>query len=232
MADQLFKKNQRSREAKRSKGLKLRSETWLFVCEGSKTEPNYIRSLVRYANEKSKESELKITVEGEGKNTISLIKSVEDCFDRIADLLGKRVIPYAKTFVLFDKDSFKNDQFDNAVIMAENRGYIPIWSNECFELWFILHYERFPADNGRKNYYKKLDKLLETDYEKSDDIFSIIHSSERIKNALKYAEALDKESQCESSPSKRVPCTQMFRLIRELERQLKIDLTKNSGLNS
>lgn len=215
--------NKNARENKKSQNRPLRHGKWLCVCEGEKTEPNYIKNLVRYANSISDKPNLNIDVYGEGRNTQSLIEATD---------IYRKYAPYEKIFVLFDKDSFEPSQFDNAIKMAaqKGRGYIPIWSNECFELWFILHYERFPADNGRKSYYKKLDKLLETDYEKSDDVFSMIHNPARIKTALKYAEALDKESQCESSPSKRVPCTQMFRLIRELERQLKIDLTKNSGV--
>jgi hypothetical protein len=44
LADQIFKKNRITKEERKRKVIKLRSETWLFVCEGTKTEPQYIES--------------------------------------------------------------------------------------------------------------------------------------------------------------------------------------------
>lgn len=227
MADQIFKKRKQERQKRKCKEQKERSETWLFVCEGSKTEPNYINSLISYANNITEQSQLKIRVEGEGKNTLSLVKSVDDFFDYADKLRSQKSgIPYAKTFVLFDKDSFEKDNFNNAIHMAISKGHIPIWSNECFELWYILHYVYYDADNGRKAYFEKLSELLGTDYGKSDDIFSLIHSKEGIANALKYSKKLNELTKDKSSYSQRVPCTQMFVLIEAVQQRLKIDFTK------
>ena len=44
MADQLFKRQQASRKDRTSKEMKERSETWLIVCEGTETEPNYFKA--------------------------------------------------------------------------------------------------------------------------------------------------------------------------------------------
>jgi len=140
---------------------------------------------------------------------------------------GKSDIPYAKIFILFDKDSFGADKFDNAIRMSESRGYIPIWSNECFELWYVLHYIYCDADNGREWYFDKLSDILNIKYkkEKAMDVFSQIYSPERVKLALKRAEKLDSNFQIENAqfpPSKKVPCTKMYILLRELEKRLKI----------
>ena len=48
--DCLHDKRKRERECRKSKVLKERAETWLLVCEGGKTEPNYFESLFKYAN--------------------------------------------------------------------------------------------------------------------------------------------------------------------------------------
>ena len=225
MADQLFKKRNLAREKRESIGKKLLSETWLFVCEGSKTEPRYIDSLIKYANSKTQTAKLLFEIEGEGKNTVSLVKSVDELLSEINIISIRSNIPYGKVFVLFDKDSFGKDNFNKAISMAEARGYMPIWSNECFELWYILHYEFFTADTGRKSYFKKLSNLLDTEnYEehKSMDVFSEIHTPERITNALRNAEKLSNECRSETSYSRRVPCTQVFVLVRELEKRLKV----------
>lgn len=132
LADQLFKKRKSGRQIRQRKA---QAETWLFVCEGTKTEPNYLRSLIDRANSISAQPPIKADIRGVGRNTENLVKCVDDFYE-YADKFNARKagLLYAKTFVLFDKDSFKANQFNNAVNMAKLRGYIPIWSNECFEL--------------------------------------------------------------------------------------------------
>lgn len=230
MADQLFKKRQMTREDRKKSNRKLLSETWLFVCEGSKTEPNYIKKIVEYANDKTMTTKLKITIVGKGKSTVNLIKSVDNLLSKIDSYKIKSDIPYGKIFVLFDRDSFGADNFNNAIKMADSHGYIPIWSNECFELWYILHYDYYNVDSGREMYFNKLSEYLNIRNYKDDksiDVFSIIHSTERIETALRNAEKLSNESFHIKSYAKRVPCTQVFVLIRKLEKRLKIDFCKN-----
>jgi hypothetical protein len=218
------KRFQKARQPRRSKGLKAREEAWLFFCEGSKTEPNYIKSLVEYANSKTSKAKLKIHVEGDGRNTKSLIRSVEDFFERVDNLYKDKHIKYIETFVLFDKDSFSSNDFNTAIDMAISREYIPIWSNECFELWFLLHFNNHISDNGREAYYSKLKTIMGKSYKKADDMFPIIHSAQGIKNAVMYSKMLNKNFEDEPSCAKKVPCTQMFRFIEMLEKHLSIDL--------
>lgn len=226
LADQLFKKRQALRCENEVKKRKERSETWLFVCEGTKTETNYIESLKEYANSISEESPLKFEIYGVGKNTETLVKTVEDFYDFVDKNCVTKKIPYAKTFVVFDKDSFSSAQFNNAIHIARNKGYIPIWSNECFELWFILHFEYYEVNNGRQAYFDRLSKLLEEKYDKSSDIFKKIHSPTNLKNAVDASKKLNQNFSSVASEAEKVPCTQMFIVIEEINKKLKIDLTK------
>lgn len=223
MADQLFKKRQAEREKREQHFKKLRSESWLFVCEGEKTEPIYINSLIKYANSHSNENPIKPEIKGIGKNTESLVLSVEEFFDYTDCCCSQKAIPYSKVFVVFDKDSFKPNNFNNAIFVAKSKGYIPLWSNECFELWLILHYDYYDIDNGREAYFEKLSKLIGHKYQKNEDLFSMIHTPQRLKTAMKNATALEKSFK-ENSPAKMVPCTQMYKLIVELQERLKINL--------
>ena len=43
--DNLNKRRSKERRERKSKELETRAETWLIVCEGEKTEPNYFRTL-------------------------------------------------------------------------------------------------------------------------------------------------------------------------------------------
>lgn len=228
LADQLYNKRKKAQQFRQQKALMERSETWLFVCEGEKTEPNYLNSLIEFANRISAQLPIKADIKGVGRNTENLVRCVDDFYEYAEKFNSlKKGVPYAKTFVLFDKDSFKANQFNNAINMAKMKGYIPIWSNECFELWFLLHFCYYTSDNGREAYFRKLTDLLGDKYNKADNIFGIIHSSERIKRAFEYAKKLDSlfdKKTC--PPHKRVPCTQMYILIEAIQERLRIDLTK------
>ena len=227
MADQLFKKRKAERQLRQKRVQTERAETWLFVCEGTKTEPNYLNSLIKYANENSSQAPIKADVRGVGRNTENLVRCVDDFFEYADKFISlKRGLPYAKTFVLFDKDSFNANQFNNAINMAKLRGYIPIWSNECFELWYLLHFDYYNSDNGRETYFQRLTELLGEEYDKADDIFTKIHTPARMKNAMNNSKKLEKIFEDNAPPHKKVPCTKMYVLIEEIQRQLRIDLTQ------
>lgn len=224
MSDQLFKKRQQERKKRISKQIAERAETWLIVCEGEKTETQYFKSLVSWANSKST-NELKIQTYGHGENTLTLVKKVDDL---ISFVDGKKLdidIPFGKVFVVFDKDSFPDSNFDNAIHKCLSNDYIPIWSNECFELWYILHFQMLDSDIGRETYFRILSTKFGENYKKGDaDNYSKLNTDKNLNRARKYANRLLCESVDITSFSKRVPCTNMPTFIDELEEYLNIKL--------
>ena len=115
---------------------KQKSSNWLIVCEGTKTEPNYFVEAVNEINKNIEDKyKLKVNVIGTGKNTVSLVKSVEDLQVEL-DKYNNRLIPYSKIFVVFDKDSFSDKNFDEAINMCQTNGYIPLWSNQALNFGF------------------------------------------------------------------------------------------------
>lgn len=188
-SDDLFKKRSQGRKARVSKEKKKRAETWLFVCEGKETEPNYFDSLLKYANEKS-DKELKYVIKGTGRNTESLVKSIDD-------------------FLSYGDD-------------LQKEGYHVLWSNECIELWFLLHFIPLQSNITRQEYFKKLGELLNCTYEKNDNHFEMLNSEENLRKAVHNAKQLYKEFQNEPSYANKAPCTTVFELILELENYLGI----------
>lgn len=71
------------------------------------------------------------------------------------------------------------------------------WSNESIELWFLLYFEDYCANNGREQYIEKLNKYFE--YSKAREEF------------------LDAKI---SSMSQMVPATRVYELIEELDSYL------------
>lgn len=213
--DNLYKRRKQEREARISKERKLRAETWLFVCEGTETEPNYFESLLNYINERS-DKEIKFTVEGTGRNTESLVRSIDGFFTFTDECKTKANIPYGKIFAVFDKDSFEKEQFNKAITLAERKGYIALWSNECIELWFLLHFSYFQSNIHRTKYFAKLGQIFGCKYEKADSHFKMLDSEKRLKNAWKNAKRLYATHEETLTPSEKAPCTTLFKLIDEI----------------
>ena len=127
------------------------------------------------------------------------------------------MIRYGKVFVTFDKDDFSKVDFNDAVRMCENKGYIALWSNECFELWFLLHFNYLDTAITRKEYYVKLKHNLKVDYLKNADNFSLLGKLDRIPKAYAFAKKLESNFDCNDQPADRKPCTMVYKIIDEIE---------------
>ena len=90
----------------------------LIVCEGECTEPRYF--------EQFNASNALIKINGVGKNTKNL---VED-----AMRIRKQTGPYDQVWVVFDRDSFPSQDFNDAITMAKNEKIETAYSDEAFEL--------------------------------------------------------------------------------------------------
>jgi hypothetical protein len=59
-----------------------------------------------------------------------------------------------RLWVVFDRDSFSPNDFNNAVHRCQN--VKPVigcaWSNEAFELWYLLHFHYYNNGMSRKDY--------------------------------------------------------------------------------
>src|SRR5690606_34321653 len=60
----------------------------------------------------------------------------------------------------------QKQDFNNAIKIANSNNIQVAYSNDCFELWFVLHYQNISAQLHRGNYYKILDHLWSCNYAK------------------------------------------------------------------
>lgn len=123
------------KKAPRSSLTDTRPENKLFliVSEGEKTEPFYFEALAKAV----RLNQVEVVTCGLGDNTQSLVNRVAKAKKQKEK---KRDCKFDETWVLFDQDSFEKDRFDNAIFSAQKKGYQVGWSNECFELWYLLHF--------------------------------------------------------------------------------------------
>jgi len=192
----------------------------LIVSEGVKTEPLYLNGLVDKINKQYKgiAKENHILVYGTGRNTKDLLNYVDK---RVANGEWEK---YKNIWLVYDKDDFPEDNFDNTQFSAENRKVNNIkvaWSNESFELWLLLHFQDYEADKGREAYIKKLNDYF--DYSKTrEDLFEMVTNLGSLQDAKRrakkqYSNYVD---QGITIPSKMIPATRVYELVEELEKYL------------
>ncbi len=224
-SDNLFVRRKNERKKRKENISKQKSSNWLIVCEGTKTEPNYFIEAVNEINKNIEDKyKLKVNVIGTGKNTVSLVKSVEDLQVEI-DKYNNRLIPYSKIFVVFDKDDFSDKNFDEAINMCLTNGYIPLWSNQAIEFWFLLHFNYIDGKIDRKMYATKINeyfkkKGLKYTYHKNDSkIYSKLCEHGSLNKAKTNAKKIhlthikDKPSQSES-------CTSVYKFFEAVDERL------------
>ena len=225
MSDKLFKRRQQERETRKEKIIKQKPNNWLVVCEGEKTEPNYFKAAVDEINKNiENEYKFKVNIVGLGKNTMFLVKSAEDIQNAI-DGYKSSVIPYGKIFVVFDKDSFDDTTFNKAIEMCYKNDYIPLWSNQAIEYWFLLHFNYIDVPMDRKVYAPKINEYfknagLNYKYAKNDkDIYNKLIKYGSLKNALSNAKNIHSKH-LSDKPSNSESCTTVYKFFEEVNERL------------
>ena len=196
---------------------KIKIPYHLVVTEGTKTEPNYFFGLKNAVNGKDGLEKVHLEISGEGMNTVSLMARAK----QLARSAGN---PYQHIWIVYDKDDFPAENFNSVVDLCrtatEESGeteYHAIWSNQCVELWFLLHFSYFHSDISRDEYYPKLTQHLEKiscgGYRKNrDDIFTVLLP--KLPDAIKNAEKLECDN-IGKSPALSAPGTQLHTMMKE-----------------
>ena len=192
---------------------------FLIVCEGEKTEPNYFKSF------KTNVKSFVYTIEtlGEGSNTRDLVKRTIRARDNSSQL-------YDSVWAVFDRDSFSPNNFNGAIELAKNNKIKVGWSNEAFELWYLLHFQYRNTSMSRADYKKAIEdeinaKIVETskskspkkfEYKKnSTEMYSILEKYGDQKQAVLWAKKLDSNHLCINYAIHN-PCTRIHSLVDEL----------------
>jgi RloB-like protein len=177
-------------------------QRFLIVCEGEKTEPNYFRSF------RVPKDVAEINIRGLGGNPSRLVKSAKDLRDQDQD--------YDQVWCVFDRDDWTVEDFNNALESARELGIRVAYSNEAFELWYILHFEFLNTGIPRGDYLKKLTSLLGVTYRKNIDLIYqnlLEKQATAIKHAEKLLQQYDSHNPAEDNPS-----TSVHLLVKELNR--------------
>ena len=207
--------NKRNRKSKKyDKDSKKQDTYFLIICEGENTEPEYFKSFpVKSAEVKSY---------GIGRSKSSLV-------DYTLKLLKKEKLNPNEVWIVFDMDfnpqeNNQKEDVNNAIAKAEKHNLNVIFSNDAFEVWFLLHYSYFENKVTRYEYYQKLSKLWNCDYKDEAKkiafaikIYDILQNDERA-NQLKAIERAKRlfDKQINISYSEKNPYTDVYKLVEKL----------------
>ena len=188
---------------------------FLIVCEGEKTEPLYFEYFKKFLPK-----ELLSTVEilGEGDNTLNIVKKAEEICEKRKK---NTVLPdFDEVWAVFDKDDFPNQNFDNAILYANQKGIECAYSNQSFELWYVLHFDNLQTCIHRHDYISILSKRLGYKYEKNDiKVVEHLNIKCDVNRAIEWARKLDEfHISNGTTPSNSCPVTRVYKLVEVLRK--------------
>lgn len=204
---------------RRDKVIRIQPEYHLIVTEGTDTEPQYFQAIKDIINQKYRDK-IQLDIVGEGDNTLSL-------FQKAKNRAEQNPNGYKHVWVVYDTDDFPSDHINRTAELCEQYSnsevhYHAIWSNQCIELWFLLHFGYYQADIHRSEYWPKLSDWLNNigagNYSKGrQDMFAVLKPYMDI--AIANAERLDCENKGKT-PSASAPGTKVYELIKLLRTYL------------
>lgn len=216
-----IKKRLERTEHKRKRNTIPKRKYFLIVCEGEKTEPNYFESL-KQDLPKGVLTSCRIDIEGTGRNTVSLVQESEKIKERLEN---ETSLVIDKIWVVFDRDSFEPNNFNDAInYCKQSKPEIGCaWTNEAFELWYLLHFHYYNTPINRERYQKLIEGNLQpkigADYKykkNSTEMYNILKENGNIELAIKFATKLENNFKGQYNYANQNPCTKVHHLVAEL----------------
>lgn len=184
-------------------------QTFLIICEGVNTEPDYFNAFrLTSANVKAV---------GQGMGTLALMQKAI----LIKEQEKQKGRTYNQNWVVFDKDDFPDADFNTAIQFAHKNSFEVAYSNQAFEYWFLLHFNLYQGALHRSRYEKMLSDLLGFPYTKKSGISTRIFNMllPRQQQAINHAKVVMKQF-TGNNPAKEESSTMVFRLVEELNKFL------------
>ena len=204
----------------RQGGGRQKNVSFLIVSEDTKSSVLYFQDLIKEVNsirlvaEEAPKIARESKVKGCGKGEANLVREAE----RIRE---SELTPFDSCWIVFDKDA--DQDFAQTIKAAEKAGFKVAWSNESFELWYLLHFRNRSSYIDRKACIEALEKELgkldpSFSYAKGASAIFRYLTEERRRQAIRNAENLRAYWQelGTADCGQHNPCTQVDQLVQEL----------------
>lgn len=195
------------RSLKRRSSYRDIKQSFLIICEGVNTEPDYFNAF--------RLTSASVKALGKGLNTIKLVQEAII----IKNEERKKGHVFDQYWVVFDKDDFPNHDFNEAIRLAESNGFQVAYSNQAFEYWFLLHFNMYRGYIHRNDYKQMLSLQMKVRYNKKGNFTTKIYGLllpyqlEAISRARKILAEFGN-----TPPSQAISSTTVFKLVEELNR--------------
>lgn len=144
-------KAERSRgRSGRRVGTRAVRQRFLIVCEGEQTEPNYFRAF--------QVPGLVVKIEDVNERGRALIERAEQL---------REDDDYDQVWCVFDRDDLLPAQINDAHQRARQVNIHIAFSNQAFELWYLLHFDYHNTAITRDDYCERLERRLGRAYAKN-----------------------------------------------------------------
>ncbi len=182
----------------------------IVVCEGRLTEPSYFDALARYCGANTIVD--LVLVRGAGV-PLSVVREARRIKSESQDEYSDR----DQTWAVFDRD--EHPGFEQAINEAKSSGVFVAYSNPCFELWLVLHYQEHDAPIDRAQIQRILRRLMPAyDPNGSKRIeFSAIRDA--VVSAERRAERMERRRAEEATPRGNPSCS-VYQLTREIRKRV------------
>lgn len=169
--------------------------TFIIFCEDENDEPIYFRNF-QIADK------LKVNaIPNQGKSRFNLMKTIQYCTDnglmecvensfKIKEWITENI------WCVYDRDldnpnieSPSDFEFTTSIDIAKKSGLKVAWSNDAFELWVLLHFEKIPTGNRlhRDYIYDRLTAIFKNIISPSEELLAITsHPLFNYRHNLKY----------------------------------------------
>ncbi len=206
-----FHKKRKERNIKRKR---VEKKAVLIALEDTKSSKYYFQKLLQ-----DKGLIGAVTIASHrGTNPKNVLQAIKDYKEK-----NPRKI-FEKEWILIDKDDWGKDEFNGIIDTARKTNICVAFSNEAYELWLLLHFERITAFTNRKKLNSKLSKYFNNNfkisYEKSArDIYQLIidRQQDAIKNA-NYLVSMHKRDNGDIIPYLQNPLTMVHQLVKCLNK--------------
>lgn len=175
----------------------------------------YFRAIRDVINSQCRQK-IQLHISGESDNTVHLFYKAKR---RLMDSPNG----YRHVWIVYDTDDFPAEHIDQVVELCrehstEETEYHAVWSNQCMELWYLLHFSFMQSDLHRTEYWPKLTdwltKMEKGAYEKRrKDMYSVLRPF--MDSAIANARRLEKVN-AGKLPSKAAPGTMVHELVGKL----------------
>ncbi len=167
------KHRQQGRDLRRQRASRKPIERLLIVCEGSKTEPNYL-SEIRHEL-KLPTANVMVLPSQDGNDPLTVVNYAKKIFEYGDSHRKIRAREFDRVYAVFDRDEHLTY---NEALREVSRLHLCLKNNDkykvsfqaitsvpCFELWLLLHFEDVQTYLHRDEANRRLKKYL-CDYQK------------------------------------------------------------------